>query len=252
MIFYFSGTGNSKWVANQLASTLNDRLISIGECMKNCEFKFTLAPGERIGWVFPIHSWGPAPIVLEFISKMHLYEYSTQHYCYMVCSCGDDIGLSVEMWRKALGGIRGDAAFSIQMPNNYILLPGFDVDDGDSERAKLNSANKRIEDIALSVAKCRCCEEVVTGKYKWLKSKLVYPIYKKMAMSDKSFSCDTTKCTACGLCERECPVGNIKMQENRPVWSEKCEMCLSCIHRCPVRAIEYGNITRKKGRYHHK
>src|SRR5574344_894721 len=143
MIYYFSGTGNSKWVAQQLAETLNDRVISIAEAINKGEYRYHLTPGERIGWVFPIHSWGVPPVVLDFISKWHIYDYEPSTYCYMVCTCGDDIGRSVEQWRKALGFIKGNAAFSIQMPNCYICLPGFNVDSKDVENAKLKAAEKR-------------------------------------------------------------------------------------------------------------
>jgi len=33
MIFYFSGTGNSKWIASQVATKQNEKLISIAEEM---------------------------------------------------------------------------------------------------------------------------------------------------------------------------------------------------------------------------
>lgn len=252
MIFYFSGTGNSKWVAEQLAETLNDKVISIGDAFIKGEFRYQLSDGERIGWVFPIHSWGPPPIVLKFISKWHIDGYKPSTYCYMVCTCGDDIGMSVEMWRKALGGIAGNAAFSIQMPNSYICLPGFDVDSKDIERSKLKTAEKEIKNIAFSIAERRNSVEVVTGKHKWLKSRLIYPLYRKYGLTDKAFTCDKEKCTSCGICETSCPVHNIVITNGYPQWNHHCEMCLSCIHRCPTQAINYGKITMKKGRYHHK
>ena len=53
MIFYFSGVGNSAWVARQLASMLNDRVVSIAEEIRT-DMEYTLAPGERVGFVFPV------------------------------------------------------------------------------------------------------------------------------------------------------------------------------------------------------
>ncbi|MBR2497846.1 MAG: EFR1 family ferrodoxin, partial [Parabacteroides sp.] len=52
-------------------------------------------------------------------------------------------------------------------------------------------------------------------------------------------------------CERICPTRTISMREGKPVWADTCVQCVACIHRCPVRAIEYGKETIKKGRYHH-
>lgn len=55
MIFYFSGTGNSAWVARQLAEGQNEELFSIAvEIDKNKEYK--LREGEKVGFVFPVYA----------------------------------------------------------------------------------------------------------------------------------------------------------------------------------------------------
>lgn len=60
MIFYFSGTGNSAWVARQLAEGQNEELLSIAmEIDRNKAYK--LKEGEKVGFVFPVYAWGPSP-----------------------------------------------------------------------------------------------------------------------------------------------------------------------------------------------
>ena len=69
MIFYFSGTGNTRWAAQQLADATGERLLFIPEELKGkCEY--TLAPDERIGFCFPVHGWQPPAIVRRFIRKL--------------------------------------------------------------------------------------------------------------------------------------------------------------------------------------
>ena len=251
MIFYFSGTGNSEYVAKQLAARLGDRLVKMGDAVAHADYDYTLSEGERVGWVFPVYSWGPAPIAVEFASKVVLHGYGCNTYSYMVATCGDEVGEAVAMWRKALRGIECQAAFSVQMPNNYILLPGFDVDSKSVENAKRDAAPKRIDEIMAAVKSGSCVCDVMVGSMPRLKSRLVYPLFRRFYMSDKGFKVDRGKCTHCGLCSKVCPVGNVKMSEDAtPQWDGRCEMCLSCIHRCPARAIEYSKVTRNKGRYH--
>lgn len=254
MIYYFSGTGNSKWVAEQLAARLNERLIPVADAMLNEKFRYTLAPGESIGWVFPTYSWGPAPIVTDFISRWYIEGYIPDTYCYMVTTCGDEVGLSVDIWRKALGSdIKGNAAFSVQMPNNYILLPGYDVDSKEVERTKIMASKSRVEEVASRIAKRDCSVDVVVGKWKWMKSRLIRPMFVKYSLSDKQFTVEADKCTSCGVCQRNCPMHNIKLDgSGRPTWNGNCALCLSCIHRCPTAAIQNGTQSQKKGRYYFK
>lgn len=255
MIFYFSGTGNSKHVATRLASTLGEQVVEIAAAMANDEYSYQLGNGENIGFVFPIYSWGPAPIMLRFMHRATFQGYNAaSNYCYMVAVCGDDIGEAADIWQKALPcGIKGNAAFSVQMPNNYILLPGFDTDPKELEDEKINKSAARIAYIAQCVDSRTEVTDVVTGSMKWIKSRVILPLFNKYAMSDKPFTADTSLCNSCGMCMRSCPVHNITADDaGHPVWNHNCTMCLSCIHRCPTRAIEYGSITKKKGRYHFK
>ena len=250
MIFYFSGTGNSKHVAEQLAAMLGERLVAIGEAVADGTYTFALAEGESVGWVFPTYSWGPAPIAADFASRVQLQGCGADTYCYMVTTCGDEVGETVTMFAKSLGNIRLKAAFSVQMPNNYILLPGFDVDDKALERSKVEASAARIKAVAEAIAAKREIIDVVVGPWRRLKSRLIYPLFRRFAMSDKAFAANADVCTRCGLCARECPANNITLDGGSlPRWHGKCTMCLSCIHRCPVRAIEYGKATRSKGRY---
>lgn len=54
----------------------------------------------------------------------------------------------------------------------------------------------------------------------------------------RQFTVRASKCTTCGICERECPTGNITIgKKNLPVWGRNCLMCLYCQLKCPEEAI---------------
>ena len=71
MIFYFSGTGNSKWVAEELAAKLNDNIIFIPKAKK----EYKLSENEKIGFVFPIYAWSAPKCVFDFIQQVHFENY---------------------------------------------------------------------------------------------------------------------------------------------------------------------------------
>ena len=74
MIFYFTGTGNSRWVAEALRKALEEPLVSIVEVLteEKSEYVYPLGEREKVIFVFPVHSWGPAVLVTRLISRLRL------------------------------------------------------------------------------------------------------------------------------------------------------------------------------------
>lgn len=250
MIFYFSGTGNSAWVARQLAGDEQERLLSVAAEMGKNE-RYPLREGEAVGFVFPVYAWGPPEIVLRFLRTLQLS--AQPDYLYFVCTCGDDTGRTVQVFASAVGkrGWTCAAGYSVTMPNTYISLPGFDVDESDVEQRKLQNAVARLafikEELSQRVRmKTFNCHE---GALPFTKTYLLGPLFRSFLMSPKPFHA-TDACIACKKCEQACPVHNIKVGE-RPTWGTHCTQCLACYHVCPVHAVHYGRATRKKGQYRH-
>lgn len=251
MVFYFSGTGNSRWVADTLGIALGETVVSITEELKTGkkEIVCPLREDERVLFVYPVHSWGPAVLVERFIKKLTLTGYHGQPV-YSVSTCGDECGYTADMMRKMLEkrGITLTAAYSVIMPNNYILLPGFDVDSKEVEQQKLKEAPAAVAAIADAIRENKKVNLYKKGSLPGLKSYCIYPLFTNFAIGKNSFRV-TDECISCGLCEKVCPTGTITLADGKPVWKDTCVQCVACIHRCPVRAIEYGKGTERKGRY---
>ncbi len=240
MIYYFSGTGNSKLAAKLLAKELDEEARDIAEFFKN-PGPVQIRASESLGIIFPVYAWGLPGIVERFLPYLDI---ASNAFCYAVCTCGDDAGGAVEYLKKRLPIVSG---YSLQMPNNYIVL--YDVDDEQTQRRKLIAAKARIPQIAANIRQKKPVFEVHRGRFPSLKTAIVHPVFRTFAMRSKPFYAEGT-CTACGLCARICPTGNIAIMDGKPVWGDACEQCMSCINRCPVRAIQYGGHTKNKGRYY--
>ena len=249
MIFYFSGTGNSKWIAEQIAKAQNEVLVFMPNAIRDGIEEFVLADDEKVGFVFPVYSWGPPLSVLRFLDWITLSNYHSQ-YVFFVCSCGYDTGLTEELFRRALSrkGMECNAGFSVAMPNNYVLLPGFDVDKKELEKKKLDEAVGRVEEINDSITGKKIGFHCNEGSFPWFKTKVLNPLFNRFMTSAKPFYA-TDDCIGCKRCERICPVGNVVMIGWRPVWGMDCTSCLACYHVCPKHAVQYGRRTKRKGQY---
>ena len=72
MIFYFSATGNCKYVADRVAAATGERCISVTACMQTQQLAFVPAEGEAVGVVAPVYFWGLPSIVKEFLQRVQL------------------------------------------------------------------------------------------------------------------------------------------------------------------------------------
>ncbi len=255
MIFYLSCTGNTRWAAQYLARRTADRAISITDIA--CDYNFTIAPDERLGFCFPVHGWRPSILFRNFISNLHIKGFNN-NYCYALCTAGDNIGESMDLLTSDLSriGIRPDSFCSLIMPESYLGLPFFNLDSEDKERLKIKQASVKLKVFADVVAEYRKgFEELDYGRWPRLNSRVLGGFFTKKLLSDAPFKVDASKCVHCGKCSEVCPTDNISYADDQvPEWNHdgKCISCFACYHYCPVRAIDYGNRTKGKGQYYFK
>ena len=248
MIFYFSGCGNSKHVAETLAQGLGDTLAFIPEAARNNRYDYTLADDERLGFVFPIYSWAPPQLVLDFVKKLKLA--SKPNYVYFTCTCGDNCGHTEKVFRKAVEekGWELSSCFCVKMPETYIAMGGFKLDTEENAQRKISEADATLARLLPRLANKERFSEMIVGGFAWLKTYLINPGFNRSATDDRKYR-TTEKCIGCGKCVDVCPLQNITLEEGRPKWNGHCTMCMACYHHCPVNAIQYGKATEGKGQY---
>lgn len=245
MIFYFTGTGNSLYVANKMQELDGGELINMGRGLKEKKFNYKIKKGEKIGIIFPNYYWGLPTIVSEFMNNLKIESDETP-FIYTIITCGANVGNGDKYLAKILKSknLELNSSYSVEMPSNYIVL--YDPVKKDINLS-LNDAESEIEKIA---------ESIKNNKEGYFADRGPVPIFSSIAQKvygiqrkTKKFYV-TEKCTSCGQCEEICPSETINIKDGNPEWTAaKCSHCVACISRCPQKAIEYGNSTQERKRY---
>jgi ferredoxin len=247
IIYYFTGTGNSLAAAKSICTHLGDcDLVSIASLAGTSG---EIHPGaDRVGIVCPVYDFGLPSLVAEFVQRLGL---SQTGYCFAVLTMG---GMGVSALHQldtlvfAHNNRHLDAAFVVRMVGNFVPL--YDPAKGAKREKLLADAETRFTEIAGSIDKGLIVRPDIAFLSAFLKRFTYDGFIRQIHDADKKFIADG-KCTACGTCAAVCPVKNIDMVEEKPVWKHHCEMCCACLHFCPVEAIQYGPKTAKRGRYRH-
>lgn len=246
MIFYFSATGNSKYVAERLATATEENLISIEEAMKDKRFVYEANDEDRIGFVMPTYYYGLPKIVEEFLDRVQLFT-KKHHYVYHVLTMGGSTGNAGRSFRKLMAGngMKVDASFSVKFPDTW--TPLFDLSDKENVRRILEEAEPLVGGICEKV-KARAIGDFDSHKGVWRIFSTLTRISYYGQTTDKFAVSES--CVGCGLCASGCPDSTISIVDGKPVWvSDKCDFCLRCLHRCPKFAISFGRNTHKHGQY---
>ena len=244
-IYYFSGTGNSLSVARKLKEKLGgDTEVRAMTWYLNQD-EILIEAEKTLGLVFPVYgSDAPWP-VKEFIEKAKL---KNNPYVYMIGTCNARGSHFMDQVNALLlqSGIHTSYACTMNMPGNCL---GSSPDE--------NAERLELEDPTVD----RIAKNIKRGFISSLESHDV-PVssaeaknrFNAVGFNKKYVYQDS--CIKCGICAKACPMGNITMSEEGPVFGDNCACCFACFHLCPKEAVyfESAHFNRDSDRrpsYHH-
>lgn len=244
MILYFSGTGNSKFVALKLAKEIGDESLNLFKKLRKHDY-YPLSSDKPWVIVVPTYAWRIPKIVENWLRKTQLTGNQT---IYFILTCGGSIG-NATFWLKKLCDTKGLYLYGcaeVIMPENYIAL--YSAPDKVEALNIIEKAESKLSTIAQHIKSGHSLEPVsVDLKGKICSGPINSLFYRFMVKSNKFYV--TKRCISCGKCVLLCPLENIHLKNNTPIWGKHCTHCMACINYCPTKAIEYGNHTRGLQRY---
>lgn len=244
-IFYFTSTGNSLKMAQTLNKQIKDsQIIAIKDIIDIANFSIS---DDKVGFVFPVYVYGLPRIVERFIRNIDL---SKVMYIFGVATAMFPNGFALSQLDMLLYNKNKKLNYGryIKMPTNYVTA--FSPLNPTKCNRLIHRADKTAIKIATDIDKMKNRIQRESKIYQMItNAKSHYTSWAHhVSKSDANFVVHDT-CISCGICEKVCPVNNIKMKNGKPTFRNTCEQCYGCINHCPKQSITYDKIL--KGSYIH-
>ena len=149
MVFYFSGTGNSKYIGRRISDGIGDELFSINSALKN-DMYFNNTDTDLLVFSVPTYAWQIPHIVRDWIEKS---AFKKGAKAYFVLNCGGEIANAEKYVRRLCDKM--DFQFmgcgEIVMPENYLAM--FSTPTAEQGKKIIARAEPVIDEIIASI-KC--------------------------------------------------------------------------------------------------
>ncbi len=252
IIYFFSGTGNTKIVAEEIMDELI--ALEINTEIFDIRMPLTNVPNpndyEYVGFGYPIHAFNTPQFLLKFIKKLPEVKHIPT---FIFKTSGEPFRFNnVSSW-SLINKLKKKGF--VPLLDEHLLMPYNIMFRYPKEIAKYMYIHnlKLAKVIAMKIIK----QESYLPKYhfhtiifmymarlQWLGAKLNGPL----------IHVNKKICTKCGLCIKKCPSQNIRIKKGYPKFDHLCTMCMSCATVCPVDAVRPGflNLWRINGGYDFK
>ena len=245
VMFYFSATGNSKYIAELFSRKMNASFYSIED---EVDFAKVIASAEVVGFCYPIFGSRVPRLMREFVDT-HMQSLKNKKaiiFCTQMGGSGDGARVLTDLFPRDHAEVIYAEHFL--MPNNvcnlfFLPLPG--------EKMKqwyLSKSQKKMQVV---------CENIKNGIVKkrgfnpgsralGLIQGVFYPGLEKRAQKKVWINED---CNQCNLCVSICPVGNFVSESGKIKTKNNCMICYRCINKCPQKAISVFMRRKVKRQY---
>jgi len=240
LILYFSGTGNTKRVAEEFKACLLKRKVSV--IIHSIEEHIDLANRSYdfliIG--FPKYYEYPVMLMLRYL-KHHLQRSEKSIPSLAFCTQASPLQTDFTGLERLLRNKNHRLTVEVSFPyaNNMMIFNAF----RSTEPSKLIKNQKYIREQIDPIVDLFLKGEISKEHTKAWQRPLIYLVAaactKLMPVFAMRFTVDES-CTHCALCAKGCPMKNIKMVQGFPVFQNHCLFCMRCINSCPVNAIRYN------------
>jgi len=245
IMLYFSGTGNSKYIAELFCKQMNAVCCSIEE---KTDFDNLIALHETVGFCYPVYGSRVPRIMRDFVKK-HMAALKDKKliiFCTQMYFSGDGARAFTDIFAR--GYINVIYAEHFLMPNNVCNLFITPLPSEKTVKNYITKAERKMQVVCDNIAKniiykrgfnpCSRVLGLIQGVF--------YPKLEKAGMDKVWIDGD---CDLCNLCVDICPMSNFENANGKITPKHNCTMCYRCINRCPQKAISVYLRSKVKKQY---
>ena len=231
---YLSGSGNTKHIVTLLLNELGNTGISAPVESADAE---RALEGEEIIIAYPTMFSNIPYLIRDFINS-HKDSWQGKKIFLITTMglfAGDGTGCAARLLQKYGAEITG--GLQIVMPDSIGDCKALKKSK-EQNKAVIEKADKRVTEAAKRIREGNYPKEGLSfaahlaglfGQRLWF--------YNKTTGYTDKVKIDPAKCIGCGICAKNCPTQNIKIEDGKAVASSKCTMCYRCINHCPKQAM---------------
>jgi len=242
---YFSGTGNTKHIADLFSQKMNARCVSIED---DIDFTSIIKEQDTVAFCYPIYNSRVPRIMREFVHN-HMMGLIGKRVIILVTQqafSGDGARVFTDLFEE--GAIEIIYAEHFNMQQNMGNIPLWWVFFKPTEQtrqkyikkteAKMNTVCNNIKN---GIIKKRGFSMVskrlgyIQGKPWQKNTEDIKPARLEKKLIDGLLI--HQECTACNICTKICPMKNLINNEGQIQHLNNCTVCYRCVNRCPHKAI---------------
>lgn len=238
-VFYFSGTGNTKKIAELYKTELERGDNSVDMFVLPLDEAVDIDGYDLVGVGYPVHGFNAPQVVLDFVKslgKRKKNDIKTKAFVFKTS------GEPVKMIRASslrLISLMKSRGLDVKNEYGYVMPYNIIFRHTDSAAYKMWETAKKLVPLD--------CAEIISGTPR--KEKRVFMgrfiswvvrIEHFGARFNGRFFKVKGECVGCGKCASSCPMKNIAMKDGKPKFGKSCAMCMRCSFYCPKNCIKIG------------
>jgi ferredoxin len=247
IICYYSGSGNTRlacqYIQNKVQSVKFD-LFNIARSGVPDLDGYAVA-----GFATFTDFWGPPHLMQSFIEKLSPQNGKPAFVFNTYGAVNGKTLLMLGKWASA-AGFKLVAGHTLHTPESYPpMVAGGHGNEDHPDQKELKKFQEFVSGLDRTLGLIKEGKEIKVAKLNiGLLNSLLFAFPRTQSRKDMGLKYVDDSCDECGICEKICPYGAVKLNP-KPVFDmHKCYGCWSCYNHCPKKAI-YTRKFRGVGHY---